>query len=270
MKNLNRNFVTGDTHGKIDMKKINKWYQKEFSVLTKKDNLFVLGDWGAIWHYRSDTHKYKKDMELQVKWAKKNFQTIVIPGNHENYTLINKLPIIEKWGGKVRILKPKSPYTDKDYGEIYLLERGEIYTINNKKILAMGGARSQDKSMRITNEDFWEEELWTKEQEENCLSNLEKHNWKVDYVFAHTCPEVIGAMLLGDVNPNKKEYYNYTAKVRDPLSKFFTLLINKGLKFKEWHFGHWHEDKVFTNLSDKDGNGTYMVHYLKEPYEIKD
>jgi len=273
MNNLkNRNFVCGDTHGKIDMKKITKWYQKEFSSLTKRDNLFILGDWGAIWHYRSDKHKYKKDVELQVKWAKKNFQTIVIPGNHENYDLINKLPVIEKWGGKVKVLTPKSPYTDKDYGEIYILERGEIYTINGDKILAMGGARSQDQAMRIVGEDYWAEELWSMEEENNCLTNLDKHNWEVDYVFAHTCPERIGSFILDGVDAahNQKTYYNYSAKVKDPLSKFFTHLINEGLKFKEWHFGHWHEDLVFNQLVNEDGNGAYYVHYLKEPYEIKD
>jgi len=268
-KNIGRNFVTGDTHGKTDIQNINKWYNKTHQTMTKADNLFILGDWGAIWYYPSDRHKYKKDVELQVKWTKKKYQTIVILGNHENYTMVNKLPIIEKWGGKVRVLKPKNPYTNTDYGEIYILERGEIYTINGEKILALGGAKSQDAVFRTLGEDYWKEELWSEKEKENCLLNLENNNWKVDFVFAHTCPDFVGNYILQYELKNDNNTYRYEAKSKDPLSVFYTTLIKQGLTFKEWHFGHWHDDLEILNFVDENDNFKYMLHYNKAPYEVK-
>jgi len=243
-------YVVGDTHGTHDIHKVYKWYNKNQNHLTKeKDFLFQLGDWGAIWYYPNDRALYKKDLKLQLQWSKKNFTLCVIPGNHENYDLIEKLPVEEKWGGKVRVLKPVNPWNQKSYGEIYLLERGEIYDIQNKKILALGGAMSQDKSVRVIGESYWSQELWTPKQEKNCLENLDRVDWEVDYVFAHTCPTSIGNILLN------LEY----GKINDCTAKFFESLIQSGLKFKEWHFGHWHEDRKINN---------YFCHYLKEPQLI--
>lgn len=265
-KRTMKTFVLGDTHGKIDIKKLNRWYQKEHQNLTKDDIVIQLGDWGALWHYQHDEIRFRKDVELQIKWARKNFTTAVIPGNHENYDLIKKLPVIEKWGGKVRELKPINYYNRrKDYGRIYLLERGETYTINGKTFLALGGATSQDKAMRIRNESWWEDETWNIEEESNCLDNLDKVNWEVDYVIAHTCPESIGRVLLSKMASLNGDYYSKSGKINDSVVNFFTYLVEKGLKFKEWHFGHWHMDVVIDDFKDVDGNYLYQCHYLNEP-----
>jgi hypothetical protein len=268
---IGRNYVAGDTHGKNDIQKIYKWYSKNQHNITTFDNLFILGDWGGIWFDKSQSRQYKKDVEYQIKFAKKKFNTFIIPGNHENYIEIKKLPIIEKFGGKVRVLTPINPYNKKTYGDIYLLERGEIYTINNQKILALGGAKSQDISQRILNIDYWEDELWNIKEEYNCLDNLEKHNWEVDYVFAHTCPTFVGQKLMQKkfISLGDKRYYSFTNKSKDSVASFFEHLVNEGLKFKEWHFGHYHEDILIDDFKDIDGNYIYQCHYLKPPKEIK-
>ena len=231
-------YLCGDTHGTYDIKKVNNWYNKNHTKLTEDDVMIQLGDWGAIWHDKHNLRAHKKDLELQVKWSKKKFTLLVVPGNHENYNEIEKLPIIEKFGGKVRVLKPINIYNlSGDYKEIYLLERGEIYTINGLKFLTLGGAMSQDKSMRTTNIDWWEQELWTHEQESNCLDNLEKHSWEVDYVISHTCPTIIGAHLI------QKDGKGYLiGKTHDPVAKFFQHLVDSNLSFKMWYFGHFHMD----------------------------
>jgi len=270
--NQRRTFVVGDTHGRTDMKKINKWYGKNIDKLTQDDVVIQLGDWGALWYYKNDVYKYKKDVELQIKWAKKKFTLAVVLGNHENYDLVEALPIEEKWGGKVRVLTPKNPYNQKTYGPIYLLERGEIYTINGKTFLALGGAKSQDLGMRILGESYWDQELWTSAQENNCIDNLDKVDWEVDYVVAHTCPEVVGNIILdssGPIRMSNDKYFSSSAKVKDPLSKFFTFLVNDGLKFDQWHFGHWHEDTIFNMYNQDLGiDHLYQCHYLKEPFEL--
>lgn len=260
-------FVCGDTHGTHDIRKCHKWYNTdEYQNLTKEDVVIQLGDWGGVWYYPGTTG-YTKDNGNQIKWARKNFTLAVVLGNHENYDVINKLPIEEKWGGKVRVLTPRNPYNKKTYGSIYILMRGEIYTINGKKFLAAGGAMSQDKAMRVEGQDWWRDELWFKEEEDNCLDNLDKHNWEVDYVVAHTCTHDLAAYILSGMRPaiSNDRYWSAKGKVNDPTCDFFQHLVNEGLKFKDWHFGHWHIDESW-----QTDHGWFHCHYNGPPHEIKD
>lgn len=76
------------------------------------------------------------------------FYNTIYCRNHENYSLLNKLPHYNWNGITVRYVCNK----------VYHLMNG-IYTINNKKILAIGGAESHDKEWRVENVDWWEQEL---------------------------------------------------------------------------------------------------------------
>lgn len=91
---MGRIFVCGDIHHENDIAKIqpqNFTIQKD---LTKEDVLIVAGDWGGIWY-----NDYRNDNLLDW-WELRNFTTLVVPGNHENYSVINKLCIVDKFGGK--------------------------------------------------------------------------------------------------------------------------------------------------------------------------
>ena len=140
-----------------------------------------------------------------------------------------------------------------------------MYLINGKRILAIGGAASQDKSMRVQGISWWTEELWSKKEEDNAIDNLKLHNWEVDFVVAHTCPDFLGEHILS----THYDPEGFRGKSNDPVSKIFTTLIEEGLTFKEWHFGHWHEDEIYKQFQ-KDGKFSYQSHFLKEPFELKD
>ena len=168
--------VTGDTHNDIDIRKINTKnfpYQKE---LTKEDIMVVLGDWGAIWHGNN------KDNYLLCQWENRNWTTFVVLGNHENYSAIEKLPIIEKFGGRVYQAAPS----------IFLAVSGEIYNLNGQSCLVINGADSVD----VYNEDgsfyrkpfvsWWPQEQIDEKAYKNALRNLERVNFSVDFVFTHT------------------------------------------------------------------------------------
>lgn len=60
----------------------------------------------------------------------KNFTTLWIDGNHENFDMLYEFPLEDKFGGKVRQIAP----------DIYHLDRGQVLTIDGKKIFCMGGA----------------------------------------------------------------------------------------------------------------------------------
>ena len=80
---------------------------------------------------------------------------------------------------------------------------------------------------RVRNYSWWDLELPTEEEMENGIKNLEKVNYKVDYVISHCCPSNIQPLL----NPCYEKDY-----LTDYLQK-----ISEKLEFKKWYFGHYHE-----------------------------
>jgi hypothetical protein len=250
-------YVTGDTHGTHDIEKVRSWYNKNQAILTKDDVLVVLGDWGGLWHPIGSL-KYKKlDNHVLVQWAKKKFTTFIIPGNHENYDIIESLPVIEKFGAKCYLFEVKRSFDNKYIGDIYIAVHGEVYTIDDKKILAYGGATSQDKAFRTLGIDYWSQEVPNISYEYSAFDNLKKHDMQVHYVFSHTCPVQVARVMF---TPGTPEYNNYHQKSEDYVSKFLQSLIDDGLKFNEWHFGHWHMDK--TIIQD---DLFFQCHYKNKP-----
>lgn len=239
------NFVIGDMHGSPnDSIKIKKDKFPEQKELTKDDNVFQLGDFGWIWY----TPNTNREQEYWLDYlAGRNFQLIVVPGNHENYNVIDSLPIINKWGGKVRVLERN---TSKKFnnGIIYFLERGEVYTINDKTFFVFGGARSSDISGRKEGISWWSRELPSDQEYENAYNNLNIVDWKVDYVLTHTCPR--------DIIPDVVHLTKWgIERTQDPVSIFLEDIYNK-LEFREWHFGHFHTDCTVVKP-----DGTFMCHY---------
>ena len=136
-------YITGDTHQNIDISKLNTKNFPEQKELTKSDYVIICGDFGMVWNNSKEEMYWRKWLE------KKNFTTLFIDGNHENYELLNEFPVIEKFGGKVQEI-------GKD---IFHLMRGEIYTIDGKTFFCMGGAESTDKVYRIEHISWWKEEI---------------------------------------------------------------------------------------------------------------
>ena len=96
-----------------------------------------------------------------------------IDGNHENFDMLYQFPLIDKFGGKVREIAP----------DIYHLDRGQVLTIDGKKIFCMGGARSVDKEYRVEHISWWKEEMPSREEMERAIAALEQNHWRVDYVI---------------------------------------------------------------------------------------
>lgn len=263
---MSRLFVCGDMHGReFDSMKINTKQWEEIKQLTKEDVLIQLGDFGWLWDqpYENKEQEYWLD-----KLAGMRCTFAVVPGNHDNYDLIESLPLIKKWGGSVRVLKREKerlPKTQKGLtknkyseGELYFFERGEVYNINGKTFWIMGGALSIDKDIRMPGISWWDRELPSYQEMNKGMENLDKVNWSVDYVLTHTCPVSIMAAML-------KIKYKSEIKYSDPTSTYLQEVL-KDIKFKEWHFGHFHQDIV-----KKYPNGeVFGCHYNNNPYELKE
>lgn len=212
----------GDTHGSLETYKI-KYYD---NFLRENDYLIVLGDFGLPWTY-PDT-KHRKEGEWWLNWLEqKPYTTLFVDGNHENFNLLNSYPVEEWNGGKVHRLNKK----------VLHLMRGQIFTINKKTLFTMGGARSTDKYLRKENYSWWKEEMPSKKEYDEALDNLDKYNWKVDYVVTHCAP----TRILKQIAPYME---------KDELNSFLDIVASQ-LDFKCWYFGHYHKDASFRDENKK-------------------
>ena len=194
-------YITGDTHSDFSRFSEDKFpIQKE---MTKDDYVIICGDFGGVWTFEEESNREKEALD----WLnEKNFTTLFVDGNHENFTRLYNYPIEEWHGGKVHKIRDS----------VLHLMRGEIFNIDNKKFFTFGGARSHDIQDGILNLDeeekiyeyrkrgayfrirdfsWWDLELPIDEEMKNGINNLEKVNYKVDYIISHCCPTSIQTLL---------------------------------------------------------------------------
>lgn len=227
-------YITGDTHSNFSRFEIERFPIQE--QMTKNDYVIICGDFGGVWTYQKESMIEKEKLD----WLNnKNFTTLFVDGNHENYTrLYNDYPVEEWHGGKVHKIRDS----------VLHLMRGEIFDIDNKKFFTFGGARSHDIQDGILNLDeeekiyeyrkrraffrirdfsWWDLELPTDEEMQNGIKNLKKVNYKVDYIITHCCPTSIQSLL----DPRYE---------RDNLTDYLQKISEK-LEFRKWYFGHYHD-----------------------------
>ncbi|SEP75955.1 hypothetical protein SAMN02910369_00562 [Lachnospiraceae bacterium NE2001] len=229
-------FMTGDTHG--DIKRLNRQSFFEQKEMTKDDYVIILGDFGMVWDWQGESHFEK----YWLDWLdEKPFTTLFIDGNHENHDRLDAMDVDEWHGGKVHKVRPS----------VLHLMRGQVFDIEGLKVFTFGGAQSHDirdgilepgdprikrwnrnynKLFRVRGESWWARELPSEEEMEEGRRNLEKVNWKVDWVLTHCTSSSTTALIsLGDYG-------------QDILTEYLQEIREK-LTFRRWFFGHHHMDK---------------------------
>lgn len=175
-------YLTGDTHGDIQ-----RFKQGKLRWLGKKDTVVVLGDFGFVWDGSAAERK-------RLDWLRKRPYTILfLDGSHENYDLLAQYPETELFGGRVQSLG----------GNVYHVCRGSVLELEGKTYLCFGGAESQDKDDREPGVNWWKQEMPSDEEYDTCRRNLEKVDYKVDYVLTHDAPSRFldfTALALGESN----------------------------------------------------------------------
>lgn len=238
-------YITGDTHNTQDMENVSEWNMKfccmeqgvDYSSIT---NLVILGDFGLPWKNCPvddlGIHPRNKDDCMLLEWYRqKPFKILALMGNHDNYDMLEKLPQIEAFGG--RVLKVSD--------NIFYLKRGEIYTIEDKRILVLGGALSEDKAYRVPNKSWWPQEVWSREEEKACVQKIKEEGTIFDYVFSHTGPSA--GIALADCFYSNEE--NLLQLEKDSTVQFNNEL-DKIISYKKWFFGHWHSDWGYENYGE--------------------
>ena len=135
-------YITGDTHRDFRMTAA----LCDTVNSTKDDVLILLGDAG-INYYGGE-----KDRALKRQLAELPITLFCIHGNHEQRP--------ETLGYNETVWNGGAVYWEPEYPGLLFAKDGEIYTINGKRHIVIGGAYSVDKPARLAEGWGW----WTDEQ----------------------------------------------------------------------------------------------------------
>lgn len=216
---------TGDIHGNI--RKISSFVFN--NNLTENDVIVILGDAGINYYGNN-----KGDAKLKKKLNALNVPVFCVHGNHEMRPESLDSYNETEWHDAVA-------YWEKEYPNIFFAKDGEIYDLDGKKNIVIGGAYSVDKFHRLAMGTHWfADEQPSDEIKRRVEKKLDSVNWKVDAVLSHTCPYkyVPTENFLPFINQDTVD--NSTELWLDE--------IENKLQYSKWLCGHWHIDKKIDRM----------------------
>jgi hypothetical protein len=221
-------YITGDTHGDIDIHKLAKQNWPEGETLTKDDFLIIAGDFGLVWNGGSNDKWWQRWLDA------KPWTTLFIDGNHENHDMLDAMPTTTMFGAPVHMVQPS----------IIHLMRGYVYDIPTNyesdtiSVLAMGGAQSIDRAWRKPGISWWEQEVPSNEERKRCLDNLTSRNNQVDFIVTHDCPSTVRQAIQYAIHESDVE-----------MNEFERWLSNlEACEYRRWYMGHWHIDATLDSM----------------------
>ena len=217
-------YLTGDTHGDFSRLGLYK--------LEPDSYLIILGDFGGVWDLQSGRSEMKRYRFLDNL----PYTVLFIDGNHENFDrlLSDEFPEVDMFGDKVK----------KISDNVFYLQRGKVYNIEDKTFFCMGGAASIDKSWRKPHLSWWPQEDISSKEIDEAYNNLQKVDYKVDYILSHTVSESIVYEILKDSITSKSDI------IKDVTSEFLEDLESK-LEYDKNFFGHFHVPEIWTSDDNK-------------------
>ncbi len=237
-------YITGDTH-----RDFNRLCKNNFN---NDDMVIILGDAGINYFLNEE------DEELKEYLNNLNIKLFCIQGNHEERP--ENIPTYKEvtmFDGKV--------FIEDKFPNLIFAKNGEVYSIDDKKVLVIGGAYSVDKYYRMVYGYQWfkDEQLNDKEKEEI----LEKYKGKhVDIILSHTCPlkyEPTEVFMSG-IDQNK---------IDKSMEEFLNKIL-ENVDCDKWYCGHYHTEKQIDKLEFMFGRikvfnkDEYYPKYNKDGYEI--
>ncbi len=237
-------YITGDTH-----RNFSRLYDLE---MTSKDILIILGDAGINYCLNDEDIKIKEFLK------KLKVRLFCIQGNHEERPEnISSYHEVEMFGGKV--------YIEDDYPNLIFAKNGELYNIDGKSVLVIGGAYSVDKEYRLLYGYKWFKDEQLFQYEMNNI--LDKYSGKnIDIILSHTCPYKYEPreVFMAGLNQSKV----------DKTMEHFLDEVEEKVNYKKWYCGHYHTEKQIDKLEFMFGRiklfdkNEYFPKYNKDGYEI--
>lgn len=228
-------YITGDTHGNFSKL---KFFAERMKTSQENDCMIILGDAGVNYNVlKLSKGEYidKPDNMSFKRYLKRIPLTFfIIQGNHEcpAWHMYNYKE--KEWNGGI-------VYYQESYPNLLFAKNGEIYTINGKKVICLGGAYSVDKFYRLEKGYHWfEEEQPSHQDKEYAMKILNKEEWTVDYVLSHTCPYsyIPVETFLAEVDQSTVD--NSTEK--------WLQQIENIINYKRWYCGHYHTEKHIDDI----------------------
>lgn len=211
-------YITGDTHR--DFSRLNH-------VKRNKNNMvIILGDAGINYYLNGIDDEFKDILNAM------NIKLFCIQGNHEERpeNLVG-YEEVEMFGGNV--------FIEKDYPNLIFAKNGELYNINGKSVLVIGGAYSIDKLYRLEcGYNWFEDEQLTKDEQDYIYNKYkDKH---VDIILSHTCPlkYIPAEALVEGVDSS-----NVDKSMEEFLDK-----IEENVDYDKWYCGHFHINKTIDKI----------------------
>lgn len=237
-------YITGDTHR--DFRRLNNLHANS------KDVIIVLGDAGINYYLNEEDDKYKQYLS--------NFKIKIfcIRGNHEERPEnINTYKEIDMFGGKV--------FIEEKHPNLIFAKDGEVYDIDGKSVLVIGGAYSVDKNYRIIYGYQWfKEEQLSKNEMKNILNKVKGKHF--DIVLTHTAPFKYEPreVFMSGIDQSKV----------DKSMEYFLDEIEENISYDKWYCGHYHTEKQVDKIEimfgriKKLSKNEFYPKYDNNGYEI--
>ena len=135
------------------------------------------------------------------------------------------------FGGKV--------FIESDYPNLIFAKNWELYNIDKRQVLVIGGAYSIDKNYRLIYGYKWfKDEQLTINEMNNILDKYkDKH---VDIILSHTCPL--------KYEPTEVFIQGIDQSIVDKTMEIFLDKIEENINYNKWYCGHYHTEKQIDKI----------------------
>jgi 3-oxoacid CoA-transferase subunit A len=124
-----------------------------------------------------------------------------------------------------------------EYPSLLFAKDGEIYNLDGRRCIAIGGAYSVDKYHRIANRwGWWADEQPSDEIKRRVEHRLDSENWRVDVVLSHTAPL--------KYEPREVFLPGIDQSSVDKSTELWLDTIEDRLDYDQWYCGHYHTNKT--------------------------
>lgn len=213
---MNQFYLTGDIHGQVTP-------ILDFAADHPGDSIIILGDAGLNYYGGSS------DRTRKAKLARLPINIYCVRGNHEMRP--EDVPGMDTiYDGRTQ----NYCYWEEQYPNIFYLMDGEVYTINGKACLVIGGAYSVDKWYRLERgyEWFTNEQLSCDEMSDIYNKYKGRH---FDCVLSHTCP--------WSWQPTDLFLRGLDQSTVDNTTEVWLDELRKAITFDAWCWGHYHANR---------------------------
>lgn len=217
-------YITGDTHGRFE--RVEQFCK---SQKTKpQDILIILGDAGI------NFSGGLRDQEKKRFLSSLPITLFCIHGNHEKRPQTITGYQLQEWhGGQV--------YVEAEYPHLCFAKDGELFDLDGKRTIVIGGAYSVDKWTRLMyGFGWWPDEQPTDAIKQDVQRQLEQQNWNVDVVLSHTVPL--------KYEPTEVFLEGVDQSQVDKSTEQWLDQIESRLTYRKWYAGHYHTEKEIDQL----------------------